>query len=157
MMVATKMPSTIGHGFLNRAASTRARSCVLSPISASATTEVEMRKASMAGVFRPETPEQQLIDHAPAPAQKLLDRYVVNGLVQRVIDTRLMHHGLRPKFVDACLFARRRKRTTPQRQADCSASPGSWEPRLKPGDDKPVEGEKSKNTDRPRIRSIERN
>src|SRR4051812_24919364 len=40
------MPATMGSGFLKRAASRKASSCVLSPISASATTPVEMRKAS---------------------------------------------------------------------------------------------------------------
>ena len=39
------MPRTIGHGRRKRAASISARSCVLSPISASATTPVDTRKA----------------------------------------------------------------------------------------------------------------
>src|SRR5512137_1580961 len=40
----------IGRGFLNRAARMKARSWVLSPISASATTPVEMRNASNFGL-----------------------------------------------------------------------------------------------------------
>ena len=45
--VASRMPSTIGTGFLKRAASRKASSWVLSPISARATTPVEMNRASM--------------------------------------------------------------------------------------------------------------
>ena len=45
--VATRMPAMIGSGLRKRAASTSARSWVLSPISPSATTPVETRKASM--------------------------------------------------------------------------------------------------------------
>ncbi len=45
--VATRMPAMIGSGFRKRAASTSASNCVLSPISPSATTPVETRKASM--------------------------------------------------------------------------------------------------------------
>jgi len=45
--VATKMPHTIGQGWRKRVARRRAKSCVLSPISASATMPVEMKKASM--------------------------------------------------------------------------------------------------------------
>src|SRR5471032_190339 len=41
--VATSMPATIGHGRRKRAARTRDRSCVLSPISPSATRPVETR------------------------------------------------------------------------------------------------------------------
>jgi len=41
------MPRMIGSGFLKRAASTSDSSCVLSPISASATIPVEIRKASI--------------------------------------------------------------------------------------------------------------
>ena len=45
--VATRMPRMMGTGLRNFAASTSASSCVLSPISASATTPVETRNASM--------------------------------------------------------------------------------------------------------------
>ena len=46
-IVATKMPSTIGTGRRNLAASRKASNCVLSPISASATMPVDTRNASM--------------------------------------------------------------------------------------------------------------
>jgi len=49
--VATKMPAMIGKGRLKRAARINARSCVLSPISARATTPVEMSNASIDGCF----------------------------------------------------------------------------------------------------------
>jgi len=45
--VATRMPRTIGTRRLSFAASAKERSCVLSPISARATTETETRKASI--------------------------------------------------------------------------------------------------------------
>ena len=44
--VATRMPNTMGHGFLKRAASNSANNWVLSPISAKATMPVETRNAS---------------------------------------------------------------------------------------------------------------
>src|SRR5581483_10163147 len=48
-MVAARMPSTIGAGRLKRAASRKASSWVLSPISEIATTPIETRKASICG------------------------------------------------------------------------------------------------------------
>jgi hypothetical protein len=49
--VATKMPQTMGQGLRNRAAKTKDKSCVLSPISARATMPVETRKASIASSY----------------------------------------------------------------------------------------------------------
>lgn len=55
--VATKMPAMMGVGRLKRAASKRASSWVLSPISARATKPVENRKASMMKISRgPDVP-----------------------------------------------------------------------------------------------------
>jgi len=45
--VAARMPSTIGHGRLKRAASTMASSWVLSPISLMAIAAADIRKARM--------------------------------------------------------------------------------------------------------------
>jgi hypothetical protein len=47
MIVAMRMPAMIGIGFLNLAARMNARSWVLSPISARATTPVETRRDSI--------------------------------------------------------------------------------------------------------------
>jgi hypothetical protein len=47
MMVAKKIPAMMGTGRLKRAASKKASSCVLSPISAKATTPVDIQKDSM--------------------------------------------------------------------------------------------------------------
>ena len=44
--VATRMPAMMGRGFLKRAARIKASNWVLSPISASATTPVEISKDS---------------------------------------------------------------------------------------------------------------
>jgi hypothetical protein len=46
-MVAKKIPAMMGTGRLKRAASKKASSCVLSPISAKATTPVDTQKDSM--------------------------------------------------------------------------------------------------------------
>jgi hypothetical protein len=53
MSVATKMPHTMGQGLRKRAAKTKDKSCVLSPISARATIPVERRNASMSPSYRP--------------------------------------------------------------------------------------------------------
>ncbi|KAI1693650.1 hypothetical protein Ddc_22629 [Ditylenchus destructor] len=98
--VATKMPATMGQGLRKRAASTSDSSWVLSPISASATTEVEIRKASMVwGFIRP---DRARIDHAPTPAFGSV-RGQWSRSVTRSIALRAAYAigQRRPKFVDA--------------------------------------------------------
>src|SRR5690606_30749432 len=50
--VATRMPATMGHGLRKRAASSRASSWVLSPISARATVTVETSNGSIGPILR---------------------------------------------------------------------------------------------------------
>ncbi len=74
--VAAKMPRMIGTGFLKRAAKMKARSCVLSPISAKATTPVETKRDSIQDVQA----GLQTIDHHASPAK--IGGVVVKGLAK---------------------------------------------------------------------------
>ena len=75
--VAIKMPRQMGKGLRKRAASKKASSWVLSPISASATRPVETRKASIS-VFRGRL-ENPMTTHTPAAKQE----WVVKGLARQ--------------------------------------------------------------------------
>src|SRR3546814_3553639 len=90
------MPRMIGVGRRNRVASSIARSCVLSPISASATTAVEVSRTSMknSGAGRLAIPTDII------PAARPGRRCDAIGLAQAVLPLP-PHHGLSTEYVDA--------------------------------------------------------
>src|SRR3546814_2724346 len=94
--VATNMPRMIGVGRRNRVASSIARSCFLSPISASATTAVEVSRTSMksAGAVRLAIPTDII------PAARPGRRCDAIVLAQAVLPLP-PHHGLSTEYVGA--------------------------------------------------------
>src|SRR5450759_5386897 len=88
------MPAMIGKGFLKRAASMKARSWVLSPISARATTPVEISSASITSSLTGRDDDHT----SPRPMRRLCS--------QRSCQVRnRLHHDRRIKYVDASPFA----------------------------------------------------
>src|ERR1700687_4385398 len=88
------MPRMIGSGLRNRAASINARSCVLSPISPSATTPADMRNASMGiegglGVLTERTPP---VGHGDAAGGEGADAPAVAWRTGRIIPSAAGNH-----------------------------------------------------------------